>query len=268
MPVQGTLGMVASAGSAVPVLLLGEFLARQHPPPGKIGSARANRRRVGRGSSSSAHQPLRPGQVEHCEQSNSPALELDYHARNASEKIARNTDLPSPQHGIFLLRRAERQLGGGKKRKLAIAADARDSRRCWACCRTFLVWPCAGGMHLNPLLGLICGSVTLTGGPSTALGFRRHLRKSRLRRRRRWWGPPRRCSALSRQACWPALFGGQLIRRLRLKLSAPVTTSTSPRARKNIGFFSRSPISNRQWPLSQSLKHLLILLVCMKLARG
>ena len=118
------------------------------------------------------------------------------------------------------------------------------------------------GMHQNPLLGLICGSVTLTGGPSTALGLSDTFEKA---------GFP----AASVVGAAAAMFGiviasllagavgGQLIRRMKLKSTAFASVDTQPRNRKKIGFAARVQSAITNGP--STIKHLVILLICMKL---
>jgi ESS family glutamate:Na+ symporter len=122
-------------------------------------------------------------------------------------------------------------------------------------------------MGQSPLLGLICGSVTMTGGPSTALGFAERFEKA---------GFPAAAVVGAAAAMFGIViaglisgaFGGQLIRRLHLRparqvdFSRPVPTDP-PRPRRNVsGIFQ---LARELFRVGQPLvPHLLILLLCIK----
>jgi ESS family glutamate:Na+ symporter len=123
-------------------------------------------------------------------------------------------------------------------------------------------------MGQSPLLGLICGSVTMTGGPSTALGFADRFVKA---------GFPAAAVVGAAAAMFGIViaglisgaFGGQLIRRLNLRpprqadFSRPVPTDPL-RPRRNVpGIFQLTrDLFRVGGPL---IPHLLILLICIKL---
>jgi ESS family glutamate:Na+ symporter len=116
------------------------------------------------------------------------------------------------------------------------------------------------GMHQNPLLGLICGSVTLTGGPSTALGFADTFQKAGFAAAD-VVGAAAAMFGIVAASLLAGAFGGQLIRRLHLRADAHNTVVTHHH--RTIGIIHRA--KDLLAGGSASLKHLLIILICMKL---
>ena len=116
-------------------------------------------------------------------------------------------------------------------------------------------------MNVNPLLGLICGSVTLTGGPSTAMGFAADFEKAGFAGA----GVVGAASAMfgivaaSLLAGW---VGGQLIRSFRLQSHEPVELCEATN-RVRAAFFDRlrSPLLRTR----SAALHLIVLLICIKL---
>ncbi len=113
----------------------------------------------------------------------------------------------------------------------------------------------------SPLLGVLCGSVTLTGGPSTALGFAGDFEHAGLPAA----GTIGAASAMFGIVCASLLagfFGGQLVRGMRLR-PAPEDSPkiTASRARSLCWFGHCRVLAGSGRTV---LLHLLILLACMK----
>ena len=115
------------------------------------------------------------------------------------------------------------------------------------------------GLHQNPLLGLICGSVTLTGGPSTALGFADTFQKAGFAQAD-VVGAAAAMFGIVAASLLAGAFGGQLIRRLKLQ-SAGSTATVIRRTRSGL----TANLKSLGGMGSSVASHLLILLVCMKL---
>jgi ESS family glutamate:Na+ symporter len=115
------------------------------------------------------------------------------------------------------------------------------------------------GLHQNPLLGLICGSVTLTGGPSTALGFADTFQKAGFAAAD-VVGAAAAMFGIVAASLLAGAFGGQLVRRLKLQKSAASTTAVR---RTRSGLFSNLNSLAGMGPTLAG--HLVILLICMKL---
>jgi ESS family glutamate:Na+ symporter len=116
------------------------------------------------------------------------------------------------------------------------------------------------GMHQNPLLGLICGSVTLTGGPSTALGLASKFQEAGFAAAE-VVGAAAAMFGIVTASLLAGASGGYLIRLLKLKPVTEVAIST--RSQSRTGFVSRLKMVLVDWP--ESLKHLVVILICMKL---
>jgi len=117
-------------------------------------------------------------------------------------------------------------------------------------------------LHASPYLGVLCGSVTLTGGPSTALGFAPEFEKA---------GFPAAATVGAAAAMFGILtgsllagaIGGLLIRRHNLRSAIPLATTPEPQHRRFIGFIPKL-LSLLRDP-ARLAAHILILLACMKL---
>jgi glutamate:Na+ symporter, ESS family len=116
-------------------------------------------------------------------------------------------------------------------------------------------------MHVNPLLGLICGSVTLMGGPSTALGMAHEFELAGFPAA----GVVGAAAAMfgivaaSLLAGW---VGGQIIRTFNLKSTEPVPGREAERESERPTFLGRlhSPLLRGRGFLT----HLVLLLICIK----
>jgi glutamate:Na+ symporter, ESS family len=116
------------------------------------------------------------------------------------------------------------------------------------------------GMHQNPLLGLICGSVTLTGGPSTALGLASKFQEAGFAAAD-VVGAAAAMFGIVAASLLAGAFGGYLIRTLKLRPTA--ASAISARSQTRTGFVSRVKLVLSDRPAS--LKHFLVILICMKL---
>lgn len=118
-------------------------------------------------------------------------------------------------------------------------------------------------MNQPPLLGVLCGSVTLTGGPSTALGFASDFEHAGVPAA----GTIGTASAMFGIVCaslFAGAFGGQLIRTLKLR------TATEPRIDAPVSVRSRGTtwLGHCRALVAGGrvfIIHLLILLACIKL---
>jgi ESS family glutamate:Na+ symporter len=113
--------------------------------------------------------------------------------------------------------------------------------------QNFLGVAMARGMNQSPLLGLICGSVTLTGGPSTALGFADTFQKAGFPAAD-VVGAAAAMFGIVAASLLAGAFGGQLIRRFKLQSGGDAVE------KKNATVGTPSLFT-----------HLLILFICMKL---
>lgn len=116
-------------------------------------------------------------------------------------------------------------------------------------------------MGQSPLLGLLCGSVTMTGGPSTALGFA-DLFESKGFHGAAVVGAAAAMFGIVIAGLISGAFGGQLIRRLKLRApSGAPRVIGGRRAVPGIFHLVRALLSVGR-PL---IPHLLIVLICVKL---
>jgi ESS family glutamate:Na+ symporter len=117
-------------------------------------------------------------------------------------------------------------------------------------------------MHVNPLLGLICGSVTLMGGPSTALGMAHEFELAGFPGA----GVVGAAAAMfgivaaSLLAGW---VGGQIIRAFKLQSHEPMPERQAQTKSQRPTFLGRlrSPLLRGRGFITQ----LLLLLICIKL---
>jgi len=121
--------------------------------------------------------------------------------------------------------------------------------------------PLAKWLGASPLLGLVCGSLTLTGGMGTALGFAPELQKAGLAN----------AAVVSVAAATFGLvagglmggpLGGWLIRRHRLQSDAPSAARTETTSLGDSGILGDLTVLVRFG--SRGLLHLLVLLACIK----
>jgi ESS family glutamate:Na+ symporter len=119
----------------------------------------------------------------------------------------------------------------------------------------------ARGMNQSPLLGLICGSVTLTGGPSTALGFADTFAKAGFAAAD-VVGAAAAMFGIVAASILAGAFGGQLIRRFALRSASGEPAAVKIRNQK-LGFIARLNAVVTLGPTA--IKHLLIVLICIKL---
>jgi ESS family glutamate:Na+ symporter len=118
----------------------------------------------------------------------------------------------------------------------------------------------ARGLHQSPLLGLICGSVTLTGGPSTALGFASTFQKAGFPAAD-VVGAAAAMFGIVAASLIAGAFGGQLVRRLQLR--TPCQMPASIVRRSGTGFLAHLNAIRLLGP--SAIKHAVIILLCMKL---
>jgi ESS family glutamate:Na+ symporter len=120
----------------------------------------------------------------------------------------------------------------------------------------------ANAMGVSPLLGLVCGSVTMTGGHGTALGFAADLEKAGLEAAA-VVGVAAATFGLVTGGLLGGPVGGALIRKHKLITSAPPTTHLEPSPASGSGMISDFRGLARSgralwW-------HVLLLLACIKL---
>lgn len=120
----------------------------------------------------------------------------------------------------------------------------------------------AKAMGVSPLLGLVCGSVTMTGGHGTALGFAGELEKAGLPAAG-VVGVAAATFGLVAGGLIGGPVGGGLIRRFKLKSSAPVRTHLEAGQTAESGILSdlRALIGFGKL----FLPNLILLLACVKL---
>ena len=116
-------------------------------------------------------------------------------------------------------------------------------------------------MGVNPLLGLVCGSVTMTGGHGTALGFAADLQKAGLEAAS-VVGVAAATFGLVAGGLLGGPLGGALIRKNRLESSAPAGThlEAGQAAESGILFDLRALVAGGR----SVLVHLVVLLACIK----
>jgi ESS family glutamate:Na+ symporter len=117
-------------------------------------------------------------------------------------------------------------------------------------------------LHQSPLLGLICGSVTLTGGPSTALGFADTFQKAGFPAAD-VVGAAAAMFGIVAASLLAGAFGGQLIRQLKLTTHSQTLPGSFTHHRIRRGLFSHLHSLLAAGPTAGW--HLLIVLLCMKL---
>lgn len=122
----------------------------------------------------------------------------------------------------------------------------------------------ARGMHQSALLGILCGSVTLTGGPSTAMSFAPDFQKAGFAAADVVGATAAMFGIVTASILGGAL-GGAIIRLLCLRsLDNPPTVTIQSRARN--GFISRvTALPRFGWSL---LLHIMVLLICVKIGAG
>ena len=113
--------------------------------------------------------------------------------------------------------------------------------------QNFLGVAMARSLHQSPLLGLICGSVTLTGGPSTALGFADTFQRAGFPAAD-VVGAAAAMFGIVTASLLAGAFGGQIIRHLKLKPGGEISEKKATAA-----------------DTGSLLRHIVILLICMKL---
>ncbi len=120
----------------------------------------------------------------------------------------------------------------------------------------------AKAIGIPPLLGLVCGSTTMTGGHGTAMGFAGEFEKAGLHGAAAM-GMAAATFGLIAGGLLGGPVGGSLIRRNQLKPSVPPATHLEAGDAAPSGILADI---RALWILGQpALRHLLILLVCVKL---
>lgn len=119
----------------------------------------------------------------------------------------------------------------------------------------------AKSLHVSPLLGLVCGSVTMTGGHGTALGFKDLLEKSGLPGAG-VLGVAAATFGLVAGGLIGGPIGGKLIRKNNLKSAAPLKTHLENPTENGVGvindFRALAGFGKR------FVLHLILLLACIK----
>lgn len=120
----------------------------------------------------------------------------------------------------------------------------------------------AKAMGQSPLLGLVCGSVTMTGGHGTALGFAADLEAAGLKSAG-VLGVAAATFGLVAGGLIGGPVGGGLIRRFKLQSTAPAATHLEAGETAASGIISDLRLLGRAGKLF--LLNLILLLVCVKL---
>ncbi|MEO6034210.1 MAG: sodium/glutamate symporter, partial [Verrucomicrobiota bacterium] len=120
----------------------------------------------------------------------------------------------------------------------------------------------AKALGVSPLLGLVCGSVSMTGGHGTALGFASVLEKSGLAGAG-VLGVAAATFGLVAGGLIGGPIGGRLIHRNRLKSSAPIQPHLEEGVRSTPGILNDLRALGRFG--KKFLAHFVVLLVCIKL---
>jgi len=120
----------------------------------------------------------------------------------------------------------------------------------------------AKGLGLSPLLGLVCGSVTMTGGHGTAMGFAADIERAGLSQAPEV-GMAAATFGLVAGGLLGGPIGGALIRRRRLQ-----SQDTAPRAVADSAAAGQGIVGDFQFLARRRrdfLLHFLLLLACVKL---
>jgi ESS family glutamate:Na+ symporter len=120
----------------------------------------------------------------------------------------------------------------------------------------------AKALHVSPLLGLVCGSVTMTGGHGTALGFKDLLEKSGLHGAG-VLGVAAATFGLVAGGLIGGPIGGKLIRKNKLKSAAPLKTHLENPTENAAGILN--DFRELRGFGKKFLTHLVLLLACIKL---
>ncbi len=115
-------------------------------------------------------------------------------------------------------------------------------------------------LGVQPLLGVVCGAVTLTGGHSTAMGFAGELEKAGLKSAAEI-GIAAATFGLVAGGLMGGALGGALIKKFKLQPSVKKDVHLEAGSNENAGILGdfRAMVRSRSW-----IPHLILLLVCIK----